>query len=145
MKIKESKSIIIESDNAPLKISGRDGLSAYRVAKFHEKDNKNIKHAVYRTPGGAYYNRYYVKDIYGDEDELGNKGVVGPFTSEEDAVARLKDYKKDVVKESLAKNKKLREGLYNIFYDWEDESGYVYRNNKEEFEGDWFELKDYIK
>ena len=100
MKIKESKSIIIESDNAPLKISGRDGLSAYRVAKFHEKDNENIKHAVYRTPGGAYYNRYYVKDIYGDEDELGNKGAVGPFTSEEDAVARLKDYKKDVVKES---------------------------------------------
>ena len=108
MKIKESKSIIIESDNAPLKISGRDGLSAYRVAKFHEKDNKNIKHAVYRTPGGAYYNRYYVKDIYGDEDELGNKGVVGPFTSEEDAVARLKDYKKDVVKESYRRG--LKEG-----------------------------------
>lgn len=109
MKIKESKSIIIESDNAPLKISGRDGLSAYRVAKFHEKDNKNIKHAVYRTPGGAYYNRYYVKDIYGDEDELGNKGVVGPFTSEEDAVARLKDYKKDVVKESYRGRRRIRE------------------------------------
>lgn len=110
MKIKESKSIIIESDNAPLKISGRDGLSAYRVAKFHEKDNENIKHAVYRTPGGAYYNRYYVKDIYGDEDELGNKGVVGPFTSEEDAVARLKDYKKDVVKESYRGRRRIREG-----------------------------------
>jgi len=109
MKIKESKSIIIESDNAPLKISGRDGLSAYRVAKFHEKDNENIKHAVYRTPGGAYYNRYYVKDIYGDEDELGNKGVVGPFTSEEDAVARLKDYKKDVVKESYRGRRRIRE------------------------------------
>lgn len=109
MKIKESKSIIIESDNAPLKISGRDGLSAYRVAKFHEKDNENIKHAIYRTPGGAYYNRYYVKDIYGDEDELGNKGVVGPFVSEEDAVARLKDYKKDVVKESYRGRRRIRE------------------------------------
>ena len=109
MKIKEGKSIIIESENAPLRISGREGKRGERVAMFHEKDNKNIRHGVYRTPGGAYYNRYYVRDIYGDEDELGNRGAVGPFTSEEEAVARLKDYKRDVVKESYRRN--VREGF----------------------------------
>lgn len=41
--------------------------------------------------------------------------------------------------------KRMNEELYDIFYDYEDEEGYVSRNNKEEFQGDWLELQKYIK
>lgn len=34
---------------------------------------------------------------------------------------------------------------YDIYYDYTDESGYEYRNNKEEFCGTWDELQVYLK
>ena len=102
MKIRESRRIIREEkEDAQLRISGREGKRRDRVAMYHEKDNEHIKHGTYRTPGGAYYNRYYVRDIYGDGDELSNEGSVGPFTTEEEARQAMKDYKPNAVRESL--------------------------------------------
>lgn len=34
---------------------------------------------------------------------------------------------------------------YEIIYDYSDEYGYEYCNNKETFCGDWFELQNVIK
>lgn len=111
MKIRESKDsprVIREAkEDAPLRISGREGKRRDRVAMYHEKDNEFIKHGTYRTPGGAYYNRYYVRDEYGDGDELNCKGTVGPFTTEEEARQAMKDYKPNAVKESFV-NKRAR-------------------------------------
>lgn len=109
MKIRESRKIIREEkEDAQLRISGREGKRRDRVAMYHDKDNKNIRHGIYRTPGGAYYNRYYVRDIYGDGDELSNEGSVGPFTTEEEATRAMKDYKPNAVRESLNRRRKIR-------------------------------------
>lgn len=35
--------------------------------------------------------------------------------------------------------------MYEIIYDYTDESGYEFRNIMETFEGTWTELQDYIK
>ena len=41
--------------------------------------------------------------------------------------------------------RKLKEDVYRIVYDYTDEEGYESRDIKEEFEGTWSELQDYIK
>ena len=109
MKIRESRRIIREAkEDAPLNISGREGKRKDRVAMYHEKDREHVKHGIYRTPGGVYYNRYYVRDEYGDGDELNNRGSVGPFVTQEEAERAMKDYKPNAIKESLNRRTRIR-------------------------------------
>ena len=35
--------------------------------------------------------------------------------------------------------------MYDIIYDYTDDSGYECRNNVETFEGSWFELQNHIR
>lgn len=48
-------------------------------------------------------------------------------------------------KRSISGSKRLSESVYEILYDYDDESGEIYRNNSETFEGTWSDLQDYIK
>ena len=61
------------------------------------------------------------------------------------ATSDIKAYLDQWLKDNKGKNEGLKEELYDIFYDYEDDGGYVSRDNKEEFEGDWHELQQYIK
>lgn len=70
-----------------------------------------------------------------------------PEEFKKELIKKMKKAMNESLKEDTADskiNKGLREGLYDIYYDYEDEEGYVWRDNKEEFEGDWLELRDYI-
>lgn len=84
-------------------------------------------------------------------DGQNDKGTMGTFVALDGVLTydELREYDmKEMspkIKEGLKENKKLKEELYDIFYDYEDEEGYVWRDNKEEFEGDWHELQNYIK
>jgi len=98
MKIVEAK----EDFKPQYKISAVGGKRKNRVAMFREK-NAARRHGIYKTDGGMYYNRYDVEDTYGEGDELFNRGVVGPFKTEEDARKALKDYRPDIVEESMGR------------------------------------------
>lgn len=102
MKIKEAKEV------PQYKISGVRGKRGDRVAMYHEKDDENIKHGTYKTKGGAFYNRYNVRDVYGEGDELSNRGVVGPFKTQEEAEQSMKDYRPNAIKESMRRYSKRR-------------------------------------
>jgi len=70
-----------------------------------------------------------------------------PEEFKKELIKKIKKAMNESLKEDTADskiNKGLREGLYDIYYDYEDEGGYIWRDNKEEFEGDWHELQDYI-
>lgn len=45
----------------------------------------------------------------------------------------------------MKRQKRLKESVYEIIYDYTSEEGYEETNNVEEFEGTWSELQDYIK
>lgn len=74
----------------------------------------------------------------------GKEGTHGKFKTKKAA-----DAQRRAMFTNSGKNRNFGEGLneslYNIFYDYEDEYGYTYRDNMEEFEGDWHELQEYIK
>ncbi len=98
MKILEAK----EDFKPQYRISSIGGKRKDRVAMFREKD-ANARHGIYRTNGGAYYNRYNVEDVYGEGDELNSTGAVGPFKTEEEARNSLKNYRPNVVEESMGR------------------------------------------
>lgn len=50
-----------------------------------------------------------------------------------------------LTKRSRKVSKRLSESVYEILYDYDDESGETYKNNSETFEGTWSDLQDYIK
>ena len=138
MKIRESKRPIREEkEDAQLKISGVRGKRGDRVAMFRDKDT-NDRHGVYRTRNGVYYNRYFVRDMYGDGDELVNKGVAGPFMTEKEAKDRMKDYKPNVVEEGLRRNRRAfredycpyKEGDVIEIISMDDPQGYRYEGRK---------------
>ena len=105
MKIIEEK----ENIKPQYKISAIGGKKKNRVAMFREKDSTR-RHGIYKTDGGVFYNRYDVEDSFGEGDELSNRGVVGPFKTEEEAKKALKDFRPNIVEESMKRRaRRMRE------------------------------------